>query len=318
MAFDPGQIVRNKPLAPYTTLQAGGPAESFAVARCADDLAEAALYTQREGVAATYLGGGSNVLPSDAGVPGLTVLNLTRQIEVGADGTVTADCGAPLQDLFLKTAQAGLAGLSFAVGIPGSVGGALVSNAGAYRANISDHLVAVEVVHEGRRRWEDPAFMAFSYRDSRLRQPGAEPVCLVRARFVLPRGDAHEVYALARDYQRQRIGKQPPQASAGSFFKNVVDAAFARSLPDLPDPLKAAGVVPAGHLVERCGLKGRRLGGAAVGRRHANFILNVAGATAADIRRLAEDVAACVAQKFGVRLEEEVLYLGDWSGWRRA
>lgn len=286
------------------------------VARNADELADAAVFTQTEGIPSTVLGGGSNILPSDVGVPGLTILNLARQIEVGPAGDVTVDCGAPLQELFLKTVQAGLAGFSFAVGIPGSVGGALVSNAGAYRANISDKLVAIEVVEGGVRRWVEPAFMEFSYRDSRLRRSGGAPVCLVRARFQLPSGVARELYDQARDYQRQRISKQPPSPSAGSFFKNVNDRAFAQSLPDLPDALKEAGVVPAGHLIERCGLKGKRFGGAAVGRRHANFILNVAGATASEIRRLAEHVAASVESKYGVKLEEEVLYLGDWSAWQ--
>lgn len=286
------------------------------VARNADELGDAAVFAQTEGIPSTVLGGGSNILPSDDGVPGLTILNLARHIEVGPAGEVTVDCGAPLQELFLKTVQAGLAGFSFAVGIPGSVGGALVSNAGAYRANISDKLVAIEVVEGGVRRWVEPAFMEFSYRDSRLRRSDGAPVCLVRARFQLPSGVARELYDQARDYQRQRISKQPPSPSAGSFFKNVNDRSFAQSLPDLPDALKEAGVVPAGHLIERCGLKGKRFGGAAVGRRHANFILNVAGATASEIRRLAEHVAASVESKYSVKLEEEVLYLGDWSAWQ--
>ncbi|MBS1707226.1 MAG: UDP-N-acetylmuramate dehydrogenase [Armatimonadetes bacterium] len=315
-AFDPGQIVRGCRLAPFTTLRAGGKAESLLVVRDADQLAAAAEYAQSEGIPMTTLGGGSNVLPSDAGVPGLTVLNLARRIQVSEDGAVEVDCGAPLQDLFLKTVQRGLAGFSFAVGIPGSVGGALVSNAGAYRANISDRLTGLEVVESGLRRWVSPAFMEFSYRDSRLRRPGSSDVCLVRARFQLEMGDAKALYDQARDYQRQRIGKQPPQASAGSFFKNVNDKAFAEGLDGLPPALKEAGVVPAGHLVEKVGLKGFRWRGASVGLRHANFILNSGGATAGDIRRLAEHVAASVYERFGVRLEEEVLYLGDWSGWQ--
>lgn len=314
-AFDPGQVVRNRQLAPYTTLRAGGPAESMVVARSADALAEAALYAQREGVPVTTLGGGSNVLPSDAGVPGLTVLNSASDIVFGDGGEVAVDCGASLQELFLKATQRGLAGFPFAVGIPGSVGGALVSNAGAYRANISDKIVELEVVESGVRRWVPPSFMEFSYRDSRLRRPGGGPVCLVRVRFKLDKGEQSTLYNQARDFQRQRIGKQPAPASAGSFFKNVVDEEFAASLPDLPGPLKQAGVVPAGHLIERVGLKGFRYRGAMVGQRHANFILNVGGSTASDIRRLAEHVAASVLEKYKVQLEEEVLYLGDWSGW---
>jgi UDP-N-acetylmuramate dehydrogenase len=117
----------------------------------------------------------------------------------------------------------------------------------------------------------------------------------------------------AREYQRQRIGKQPPPASAGSFFKNVLDKALADSLDTLTEGMKKAGVVPAGYLIEACGLKGHRLGGAMLARKHANFILNVGGASATEIRDLAEFTKSRVRERFGVELEEEVLFLGDWS-----
>ncbi len=129
----------------------------------------------------------------------------------------------------------------------------------------------------------------------------------------LPTGNPKKIYDEAREYQRQRISKQPPPASAGSFFKNVNDPTLAASLPGLPEGLKKAGVVPAGYLIEAAGLKGYRLGGAMQGARHANFILNVGNATAFEIRRLANYTKATVRERFGVELEEEVLYLGDWS-----
>ncbi|HWA83284.1 MAG TPA: hypothetical protein VG820_07630, partial [Fimbriimonadaceae bacterium] len=117
----------------------------------------------------------------------------------------------------------------------------------------------------------------------------------------------------AREYQRQRISKQPPPASAGSFFKNVNDPVLADSIESLPSGLKKAGVVPAGYLIEAAGLKGFRMGGAMLGQRHANFMLNVGNATAFEIRRLAQHAKDVVFAMFGVELEEEVLYLGDWS-----
>ncbi len=119
----------------------------------------------------TTLGGGSNILPSDDGVPGLTLINQSHEIQVNPNGEVVADCGYVLQDLFLKTVQGGLGGLEFAVGIPGSLGGALVSNAGAYRSNISEFITSLEVVYQGERSWVEPSFMQFSYRDSILRKP---------------------------------------------------------------------------------------------------------------------------------------------------
>jgi UDP-N-acetylmuramate dehydrogenase len=307
------RLAPDVPLAPYTTLKAGGPAEWFFVARDLETLAEAATYAQVEGIPMTILGSGSNMLPSDSGVRGLVALNQAAQIEVSRDGTVLADCGCAFQDLFLRTVQSGLRGLEFAVGIPGTLGGALVSNAGAYRSNVSEFLVELEIVYEGLRQWVGPEFMGFSYRDSILRSNDPPQVVMLRARMALPRGDMKQSFDEAREYQRQRIGKQPPPASAGSFFKNVLDKALADSLDTLTEGMKKAGVVPAGYLIEACGLKGHRLGGAMLARKHANFILNVGGASATEIRDLAEFTKSRVRERFGVELEEEVLFLGDWS-----
>ena len=172
------------------------------------------------------------------------------------------------------------------------------------------------MVFEGERKWASPELMQFSYRDSLLRRPNPPPCALLRVRFRLPKGEPKAIYDQARDHQRQRISKQPPPASAGSFFKNVEDREFARSLPNLPEGLKAAGVVPSGFLLEAAGMKGFRVGGAKLSERHANFILNVGRATATEIRTLAHVAKRRVSEQFGVELEEEVLYLGDWSTFR--
>ncbi len=311
----PLEIRREVPLGPYATLRAGGPAERFAEARNVHDLAAIAEYAQNRGWPMTLLGSGSNVLPSDRGVAGLVTLNRASRIAVARSGEVLADTGCLLQELFLKTAQAGLEGLSFAVGIPGTLGGALVSNAGAYRSSIGALVSEVEIVSEGRRRWVSPEVLELSYRDSILRRPNPPQMVVLRVRLDLRLGNPEEIYGKAREYQRQRIAKQPPPASAGSFFKNVTDSALAESLPQLPAELKAAGVVPAGFLIEAVGLKGFRRGGAMFGARHANFLLNVGGASAGELRSLAEIAKRAVAERFGVALEEEVLYLGRWEGW---
>lgn len=300
-------------LAPYTTLRAGGPAEFFSIARSADDLAAFALVLQETNKPMAVLGWGSNVLPSDDGVPGLVVINAARKISIARSGEVVAETGAGFQELFLKAAQAGLGGLEYAVGIPGTIGGALVSNAGAYRSNVSEFLTGVEIVEGGVKRWEDPAWMEFSYRDSRLRRQGGSAATLLRVSMALPPRDPKQIYDEAREYQRQRIRKQPPSASAGSFFKNVQHPELASSLPGLTEGMRKAGIIPAGFLIEQAGLKGYRIGGAMLGTRHANFVLNVARATATDIRRLAAHAQQVVRMSFGIHLEEEVLYLGDWS-----
>ncbi len=305
------------PLWPFTTLRAGGQADWFAEARTRDELAELASNIQQEGTPITTLGWGSNVLPSDDGVPGVVLHNSAKEIHIGADGDVFADTGCSFQELFLKTVQSSLRGLEFAVGIPGTLGGALVSNAGAYRSNVSEFLVELEVVVDGTRQWVEPSWMKFSYRNSLLREPNPPRATLVRVRMRLPKGDPRAAYDEARDYQRQRIMKQPPGASAGSFFKNVEDAELAAKLESLPTRLKEAGVVPAGYLIEHVGLAGHRIGGAMFSPRHANFIVNSGGASAFDIRRLAQKARSEVFESFGVRLEEEVMYLGDWSRFPR-
>jgi UDP-N-acetylmuramate dehydrogenase len=303
---------RNVSLRTYTTLKAGGCAEFFAVAKTSQELQSLVEQSQIQASKVTAMGWGSNVLPSDDGVPGVVIINQASKIVIEGN-EVTADSGCGFQDLFLKAAQANLGGLEFAVGIPGTLGGALVSNAGAYRSNISEFLTKLEITAEGKTNWVNPAWMKFSYRDSILRSADPVQAVITRVKMVLPSRDPRLIYDEARDYQRQRIGKQPPSASAGSFFKNVIDAELANRIKGLSDGMRKANVVPAGFLIEACGLKGHRLGGAMIGKRHANFLLNVAGATAFELRSLAILAKEQVREKFGVELEEEALYLGDWS-----
>jgi UDP-N-acetylmuramate dehydrogenase len=159
----------------------------------------------------------------------------------------------------------------------------------------------------------DAGIMGFAYRDSVLRKENPPKLGVISVVLQLSAAPRKAILDDARNYQRQRISKQPTPASAGSFFKNVEDFEFAQQFTDLNEGMRANGVVPAGYLIEKAGLKGFRLGGAMLGARHANFILNVGAASAFEIRRLAQYTKGVVEEKFGRRLEEEVLYLGDWS-----
>ncbi len=300
-----------EPLWRYTTLRVGGPADLYFRATRSDDLAEITAAAQRFEVPYFLLGGGSNVCVSDRGVRGLVLHNECRNCEIGEITRV--DTGYEFMKLFQDAARAGLSGLEFAVGIPGTVGGALVSNAGAYRQNICDLVVELDVVEGGRRQSVGPEWMGFSYRDSRLRRPDNSPATVVRTTLRLVPKPRLEILARARENQRQRIFKQPWYPSAGSFFKNVYDKQLAEALPDLPAPMKEAGVVPAGYLSAAVGCKGLTVGGAQISRRHGNFVVNRGHATAADIRTLTGIVKERVRERFGVELEEEVLYVGDWS-----
>ncbi len=304
------QLRYDEPLWRYTTLRVGGPGDLYFRALRADDLAEVAAAAQQTGFPYLLLGGGSNVCISDHGIRGLVLHNACRHGEIGLRTRV--DAGHNFIELFLKAAREGLSGLEFAVGIPGTVGGALVSNAGAYRQNICDLVVDIDVVEEGVRKTVGPEWMGFSYRDSRLRHPDRPQATLIGVTLKLEPKPHSEILARARENQRQRIYKQPWYPSAGSFFKNVYDRALADRLPDLPTSMKAAGVVPAGYLSAACGCKGLSVGGAQISRRHANFVVNRGGATAQDIRTLTETVKARVRERFDVELQEEVLYVGDF------
>lgn len=241
----------------------------------------------------------------------MVVQNRCRGASIGP--LTLAETGHVFMRLFLKTLQAGLSGLEFAVGIPGTVGGALVSNAGAYRANICDLVQQIEVVEAGERQWVGPEWMEFSYRDSRLRRDTRDSAVLLAVTLALTPGSKQEIRLKAKDLQMQRILKQPWEPSAGSFFKNVYDRALADSLPGLPESMRKAGVVPAAYLSEACACKGYRTGAAGISARHANFIVNLGGASASDIRAAAEHMKRRVFEQFGVRLEEEVLYVGEWQ-----
>lgn len=306
-------IGRDEPMARHTTLRVGGTADYFLAAGDTDIFAEVVVAAQRYALPYFLLGEGSNVCVSDRGVRGMVIKNACTHAEIGQITHV--DCGHNFMRLFLKTLRASLSGLEFAVGIPGTVGGALVSNAGAYRANICDLVREIEVVENGERKRVAPDWMEFSYRDSRLRREGStrSVAALVSVTLELTPSLKNPIRTKAKDFQMQRILKQPWEPSAGSFFKNVYNQLLADALPNLPDSMKRAGVVPAAYLSEACGLKGYTVGGAGISPKHANFIVNRGNATASDIRAVADEVKRRVSERFGVALEEEVMSLGDWQ-----
>lgn len=307
-------IRRNVSFKPYTTLMAGGNAAFLADIHDADLFAHAVAFAQAEQVPHMILGSGSNILPSDRGYDGLVLVNHCRHMRFSPEESY-AECGCWFQDVFLRSAQANLSGLEFAVGIPGTLGGALVSNAGAYQSSIGDFLAEVEVVQDGKRRWEKPDYLEFQYRDSILRRPNPPAIALVSVKMHLAPKSPKEIYDRARDLQRQRISKQPPHPSAGSFFKNLRNMELAQRVEGLPPLLREKGAVPSAVLIEQCGLKGATIGRAKISEMHANFICNLGGATAWDIRSLAKLAREKVKERFDVEIEEEALYIGDWSDW---
>ncbi|HUF23289.1 MAG TPA: UDP-N-acetylmuramate dehydrogenase [Vicinamibacterales bacterium] len=297
-----GERVRQgAPLAPLTTFKVGGPADWLIDARSEDELRAALAIAAGAGQSVTMLGGGSNVLVSDAGVRGLVIRLRPMDISQPAPDRVRADAGLTINGLVRWTIGRGIAGLEAWAGTPGTVGGAIHGNAHFGGRNIGDLVAAVRVISpQGEARTVPAGEMEFGYDTSRLRRTRD---ILLWAEFLAGAGDPGALRAVARASLAHRKKTQPLDTpSAGCIFQN-------------PDPARDRvpdGIPPsAGALVDRAGLKGSRLGAAKVSDTHANFIVNEGGATAADIRALIDRCKTAVRERFGVALREEIVYLGE-------
>lgn len=289
------------PLARYTTARVGGPAEALLVANTANDLAEICYRLEEIGVPFLVLGGGSNVLVSDAGIHGAVVLlNRSRQYRF-RDGdtppTVWAESGVNFGALARQAGARGLSGLEWAAGIPGTIGGAVVGNAGAHGGDMSANLVVAEILHQGRREQWPVERMEYAYRTSILKRRPHSAVVL-SATLRLNRSTPEAVQSKIEEFTARRQRTQPPGASMGSMFKN---------------PPANVTSLSAGRLIDEAGLKGVCVGDAEISKLHGNFFINRGRATAMDIYRLIELARNTVRHKFGVDLELEVELLGDWS-----
>ncbi len=293
-----------EPLARYTSARLGGPAEFLATAESAGELAELVRAAWELGIDPLILGGGSNVLVSDAGVQGLVILNRARAIifhdtpGTGQTPSVWAESGANLGALARQSAARGLGGLNWAATVPGTVGGAVYGNAGAHGGDTAGNLVLAEILQQDGtvRRWSREE-LQFSYRSSRLkreREMGRRHV-LLGAELSLSRGTPAELQAEIEGFVAHRKRTQPPGASLGSMFKNP------------PGDY-------AGRLIEAAGLKGKRLGQAQISPVHGNFFVNLGDARAAEVWTLIHLAHATVKSKFGVDLELEVELVGEWTG----
>jgi UDP-N-acetylmuramate dehydrogenase len=300
-AFGPARVRQDAPLAPFTTFKVGGPADWLLELHGGNELQQAAAFARQAGVPLIALGGGSNVLVSDAGVRGIVVRVHGGEVRpVDASG-VRADAGVTINGLVRWTIGRGIAGLEAWAGTPGTVGGAVFGNAHFRGRLISELIDRVTLVTADGAVADLPVSeMEFGYDYSRLHRTRE---VVVSADFQVSSGDPAALRAVARESLAFRKRTQPLEsASAGCIFQN-------------PDPARdrvPAGIPPsAGALVDRAGLKGAREGGARVSPTHANFIVNEGGATARDIRALIERCKTEVAARFGVTLHEEIVYLGE-------
>jgi len=290
------RIRPNVHLAPYTTFGIGGAADLFLPVATEEELVFAINRARQLMVPVTTLGGGSNVLIADTGIQGLVVLDRSSGLTVSGR-QINAASGTPTAQLCLTACQAELAGLEFAGNLQGTVGGAICGNAGAYGNAIGSRLVSARVLLDDGTVQEVAAdFFNFDYRESCL-QEGTH--LLLAATFELTDGQREKIMTAMLTDRELRLTRHPwGFGSGGSYFRN------------LPPAVPGARRQAAGELLDQAGAKGLTVGGAEVFTGHANFIINRAGATAADVRQLAQKMRTLVADKFSLELTEEVTYLG--------
>jgi UDP-N-acetylmuramate dehydrogenase len=294
------KTVRDEPLARFTTMRVGGPADLFAVAHNAFELRALVRFARARAIPFTILGRGSNLVIADAGIRGLVIHAKAEATRIDGE-RYHAEAGVPMARAATETQQAGLAGLEYGLAIPGTVGGAVWANAGAHGGETAGVLESATVLlGDGSEREIPVAELGFSYRHSRFKDAqgaGGPTEIVMAAMFRLRRADAAEIKARLDDIRRWRREHQPLGIpSAGSVFRNPPGDS-------------------AGRLIDALGLKAYRVGGAVVSEKHANFIVNDQGGSAADVRRLAELVRARVRAAHGLELVFEIEFAGDWSAW---
>jgi len=290
------RLRENVPLSGYTVARIGGPADVLVIINTASELAQTAEKLWGQDIPFFLLGGGSNVLVSDKGVRGVVIINRARMIKFDSKAespTVHAESGVSPNDIAQRAARLGLAGFEWAANLPGSLGGAIYGNAGAFDGDIAGNLISVELIHHkhGRQVWPK-AKMEYSYRNSVLKREHPQTLIL-SADLGLSIGNQRDIRAKMEKFSERRRMSQPPGASMGSMFKN-------------PNGEKA------GRLIETAGLKGKRIGNAEISVMHANFFINHGHTRAEDMKALIEIAQKTVAEKFGINLELEVELIGEW------
>lgn len=287
------RIKEEEPMRLHTTFRVGGPARFFVVPESAEEVKQVIQCCAREKVPYYIIGNGSNLLVSDHGYQGVVIQIFRGMNEIDVQGeTVTAQAGALLSAVAARAAEAGLTGFEFAAGIPGTLGGACVMNAGAYGGEMKDVLQKVRVLtRQGEILTLEKDQMEMGYRTSRIAR---EQYIVLEAKLKLRQGDAAAIREKMEDLKERRVSKQPLEyPSAGSTFK------------------RPQGYF-AGKLIQDAGLRGFRIGGAQVSEKHCGFVINKDQATAEEISQLIREIQIRVRENSGVELEPEVKRLGEF------
>ena len=288
-------VQENVSIAPYTSARIGGPADVFVVVKSANELMGVMKVIWEQGVPYTILGGGSNVLVSDKGVRGVVVLDRAKDVrfESGDQPTVWCEAGVVFSNLANRCASKGLSGLEWAATVPGTIGGAVYGNAGAFGGDMSGNLIWADVLTKNGREKISVEKMDYGYRTSALKRSD-ETVIILSALLRLKNATKDEVSAKINEFSERRKATQPPGASMGSMFKNPAGD-------------------HAGRLMEAAGLKGTRIGTAEISTLHGNFFVSHGETKAEDVRALIRLAQKTVAEKFNVKLELEVELVGEWT-----
>ena len=287
-------VQENVTLAPYTSARIGGPADVVLTVKSADELADVVQVIWEQDLPYYILGGGSNVLVSDKGFRGVVVLNRAKEVrfEMGDQPSVWCEAGVVIANLARRCASKGLGGLEWSAAVPGTVGGAVYGNAGAFGGDMTHNLVWAELLTTNGREKFTLDQMGYGYRTSILKRHEVNGIVL-SALLKLKNSNSEEVSVKIEQFSERRKATQPPGASMGSMFKN-------------PEGDHA------GRLIEAAGLKGTRIGNAEISTVHGNFFINHGETKAEDVRALIALVQKTVLEKFGIDLELEVEVIGNW------
>jgi UDP-N-acetylmuramate dehydrogenase len=297
------KVIHDEPMSKHNSLRIGGPARLFVVSETIDQLVSAVLFARGQGIPYLVVGNGTNVLVADYGIDGLVIHNKSRNIsrEEKADGTSIwhLDSGVLFSRLARITCDAGWTGQEWASSVPGSVGGGVISNAGAHGTELKDDLISIKVLTaEGKIEEWPVGELELGYRTSRFKAHGrramSAPEVILSADIRLYRDTEGKCEAKMRAFLEERQAKQPQGKSAGSTFKNPPGYS-------------------AGYLIEQVGLKGQRFGKAQFSPKHANFMMNLGGATADDVMHLMDMARERVREQFGIELEPEIEFVGDFG-----
>jgi len=291
------KLQENVRLSNFTTMNVGGPADALMIAHSADQLAEMVTTIWKMDLPVCVLGSGSNLLISDKGMRVVVIINHAHNIKVNTRTrpyTIWAESGALMVNLGKKLTLRGLSGMEWAATIPGTVGGAVYGNAGAFGKDTCRNLISADMLHKksDREIWECSR-LEFTYRASKIKR-NDEPAVILSALFHVESGNVDQIKADIDIFRSKRTQIQPAGASVGSVFRNPPDDS-------------------AGRLIEAVGLKGKVVGGAIISPKHANFIINQGNASAQDIFELLILARNAVEKKFGVELVPEIEILGEWD-----